>query len=96
MLLFNEGQQFGGDGVQVKAQIEKLGGRLLGMYYSFGEFDGMGIVELPDSVTTMAYVLAALGTGILKATKTTVLFSIPEAIQGMKKAGTVTLVPPKG
>ena len=82
--------------VQVKTNIEKLGGRLLGMYYSFGEFDGMAIVELPDSVATMAYVLAAIGTGMLKATRSTQLFSISEAMQAMAKAGAVKLAPPKG
>ena len=82
--------------VQVKANMEKLGGRLLGMYYSFGEFDGMAVVELPDSVAAMAYVVAAIGTGILKATRTTQLFSIAESIQGMKKASAVKLAPPRG
>ena len=82
--------------VQVKANIERLGGRLLGMYYSFGPFDGMAIVDLPDSAAAMAYVLGALGTGMLKATMSTQLFSIPEALQAMKKAGTVKLTPPKG
>ncbi len=81
---------------QVKVNIERLGGQLLGMYYSFGEFDGVAIVELPDSGAAMAYVVAAIGTGILTGTRTTQLFSIPEAIQAMKKAGVVKLAPPKG
>ena len=29
--------------VQVKANVEKLGGRLVGMYYCFGEFDGLAV-----------------------------------------------------
>ena len=82
--------------VQVRANIEKLGGRLLGMYYSFGQFDGVALVELPDSGAAMAYVLAALGTGILKGTLTTQLFSISEAIQAMKKASGIKVPPPKG
>jgi uncharacterized protein with GYD domain len=80
----------------VKAEIGKLGGGLLAMYHSFGEFDGVSIVELPDGVSTMASMLAALGTGALKATKTTTLLSIPEAIQGMKEASAANLAPPEG
>ncbi len=82
--------------VPLKALAEKLGGRLLGYYYTFGEYDGFVITEYPDNATAMAAVLAAISPGHLSATKTTVLLSVAEAMQAMKKGGSVAFQGPKG
>ncbi len=82
--------------VPVKALIEKLGGRFIGMYYTFGEYDGFTLYEQADNVASMAGVLAAVAPGHLKAIKTTVLFTVAEAVQAMKKAGSVAFPAPKG
>ena len=78
------------------ALVEKLGGRLLNIYYCFGEYDGIVIVDFPDDTTTMAGVLAAIAPGHLKATKTTRLFSMEEALGAMRKAGEMAYAGPKG
>ena len=70
----------------LKKLIEKLGGRLIGLYYCFGEYDGVAIAEVPDNGTELAVVLAATTPGHLKAVKTTVLISMDEALEAMKKA----------
>jgi uncharacterized protein with GYD domain len=80
----------------VKRMFEKLGGRLICLYYCFGEHDGLVIAELPDSITDMAGVLAATAPGHLKATKTTVLFTVEEAMQAMAKAGSIVYPAPEG
>ena len=80
----------------VKALVEKMGGRLIGMYYTFGEYDGFVISELPDNVSSMATALAAIAPGHLRGTKTTVLLSVAEAMQAMKKAGSISFQAPKG
>jgi uncharacterized protein with GYD domain len=80
----------------VKALVEKLGGRLIGFYYCFGEYDGVIITEGTDNVTSMTGVLAGIVPGHLKATKTTVLFSVEEAMEAMGKAGAIVYPPPKG
>lgn len=82
--------------VAVKALFEKVGGRLIGMYYSFGEHDGVIIGESPDNVGQAAAVLAAVVPGHVRAIKTTVLLSVSEAMQAMKKAGTIAYAGPKG
>jgi uncharacterized protein with GYD domain len=82
--------------VHVKTLFEKLGGRMIGMYYCFGEYDGVIIGEAPDNVTEMAAALAGSSPGHLKAIKTTVLFSVSEAMEGMKKAGAITYPGVKG
>ena len=80
----------------VAALMEKLGGRMLSMYYAPGKYDGFVIFEVPDDVTCMAGVLAAIAPGHLKGTKTTRLFSVEEAMQAMRKAGELAYPGPKG
>jgi uncharacterized protein with GYD domain len=80
----------------LKALFDKLGGRLIGVYYCFGEYDGVAIGELPDKITDMAAVLAAIAPGHLKATKTTVLFTVEEAMEAMTKAGSIVYPAPEG
>jgi len=82
--------------IPLRAVFEKFGGRLIGMYYCFGEYDGVIIGEVPDNITEAACVLAAAAPGHLRAIKTTVLFSVSDAMQAMKKAGTITFTRPKG
>lgn len=80
----------------LRALFEKLGGRLIDVYYCFGEYDGVAIGELPDNNTSMAGVLAAVAPGHLKATKTTVLFTVEEAMEAMAKAGSIVYPAPEG
>jgi uncharacterized protein with GYD domain len=55
------------------------------MYYCFGEYDGVAIYEYPDNVGAMVNVLATTVQGFLKATKTTVLFSMEESVEAMRR-----------
>ncbi len=83
-------------GAVFQALMEKLGGRLLDIYYCFGEYDGVVIYELPDNTTATAAILAAIAPGHLNATKTTVLFTMEEAMEAMGKAGAMVYAAPKG
>ncbi len=69
---------------------QKLGGRLIEVYYCFGEYDVVVLVEFPDDTATLAGAMAALTPGHLKAIKTTKLFSVEETMQAMRKAGSLT------
>jgi len=71
----------------VQGLAQKLGCKFEALYYSFGEYDGCVIVEAPDDATVTAFVLAALGPGHLRATKTTVLMRPATVLEAMKKAG---------
>jgi uncharacterized protein with GYD domain len=66
--------------------VEKMGGRLVSMYYCMGEYDGMVIYEAPDESTAMATVLSAISPGHLRATKTTVLLSVEDTMEAMHNA----------
>jgi len=79
-----------------KALIEKLGGKLHGFYYTYGEYDGFAIFELPDSTSTVAATLATANPTTLSKIKTTVIITVEEAVEAMKKAQGFTITPPKG
>ena len=81
-------------GVGLKQAVEKLGGRLIAIYYCFGEYDGVAITEFPDQVTTLALTLATIAPGHLKSLKTTVLLTMEEAVAAMRKANTVMYAGP--
>ena len=74
----------------IKEIVEKLGGQFLGLYYCFGEYDGLTLVELPDDVSASAAVFLALTPGHLKEVKTTKLFTVEETMQAMRMAGSLT------
>ena len=71
----------------ISVLARKLGGRLINLYYSFGEFDGLVIFEAPDEKQAAALAIAAGIAGHLKATKTTNLLTPQDAMEVMRKAG---------
>ena len=66
--------------------VEKMGGRFISMYYCMGEYDGLVIYEAPDEPTAAATILSAIAPGHLKTTKTTVLMSVEDTMEAMRKA----------
>jgi uncharacterized protein with GYD domain len=82
--------------VGLRKTVEKLGGQLIAFYYCFGEYDGVGIVELPDQVTELALTMAVTAPGHVKALKTTALLTMEETVAAMKKANTLTYAAPEG
>jgi uncharacterized protein with GYD domain len=79
----------------VRPLIEKMGGKLHGMWFSFGEFDIVAIAEMPDTVSTAAFAMAIGASGAMSAFRTTPLLSMGEATEAMKKAGSVGYQAPK-
>ncbi len=82
--------------VAVKQLIEKLGGKMLAFYYSYGDYDGLVIAEMPDNVSGLATTMAAFAAGGTAGIKTTILISVEEAMAAMKKASGLKLEQPKG
>jgi len=75
--------------VPVRELAQKLGGRLVGLYYCFGEYDGVVLAEIPDDISAIATSLAAVSPGHVKAIKTTKLFTVEETMEAMRKAGSL-------
>lgn len=82
--------------VVVKKLIEQSGGRMLEFYYSFGEYDGIVIAELPDQVASLATTFSAYSQGGLTNLKTTVLITVKDAMKAMNIASGLTIPLPEG
>ena len=76
--------------------MEAAGGKLLGFYYSFGEYDALLISEAPDNQTIASVLIAAAGGGAVSQLKTTVLMSAEEGLASIRAAGGVGYRPPGG
>jgi uncharacterized protein with GYD domain len=74
-------------GAVVDELLKGIGGRLISIYYTFGEWDGLVIFEAPDEITAMTAMVTIIAPGHLEATRTTVLFSMQDTIMAMRMAG---------
>ena len=77
----------------VKPAIENLGGKLINAYFSFGEYDFVLLVELPDNITAVGISMAFGAGGAIKSVKTTPLLSAEETMEAMKKASQAAYKP---
>ena len=75
-----------------KAACEAVGGRLVGGYYSFGEYDLMIIADVPDDASISAVAMALAAGGALRAGRTTKLMSGDEGVAAMRKAAAVAKI----
>jgi uncharacterized protein with GYD domain len=73
---------------------ESLGGKLIGFWFAFGEFDGVFLMEAPDNATAGALAMAVGGSGAISKLETTVLLNMDEAQEAMRKAAAATYRPP--
>jgi len=71
----------------VRPAIEKLGGRIVQAWFSFGDYDIVVIADLPDNVSAAAIAMAFAAGGACKSVQTTPLISPAEAVQALRKAG---------
>jgi uncharacterized protein with GYD domain len=71
----------------VRSLVEKLGGTLLGFWFSLGEYDALEIYDVPDTISAAAFSFAVSQTGRFKSVKTTPLLTSEEALLAMRKAG---------
>jgi uncharacterized protein with GYD domain len=67
--------------------VAKLGGSVTGAWLTFGDYDTVVILDLPDNVSAAAFALAIAAGGSCKSIKTTPLLSVEDGQAAMKKAG---------
>src|SRR5579875_3704884 len=70
----------------VRPAVEKLGGRFEHAWFSFGDYDLVGVVEMPDNTDAAAFAVAVAAGGACKAFKTTPLLTMQEGVEAMTKA----------
>jgi len=66
--------------------VQNLGGKIVGTWLCFGDYDIILVLEMPDAVSAAAIALAAAAGGSLKSIKTTPLLTIEEGLAAAKKA----------
>jgi uncharacterized protein with GYD domain len=77
----------------VSGAVEKLGGSVVNGWLSFGEYDTVVILDMPDNIAAAAFAAAIAAGGSCKAVKTTPLLSADEGVAAMKKAGSSGYTP---
>lgn len=77
-----------------RSYIESVGGKLHGFWYAFGSHDGYTLWEAPDNASMAAVAVAIAGGGALSSFETTVLLTVDEALEALRKAEQVRYRPP--
>jgi len=70
----------------VRPIVEKLGGKFEHAWLAFGEYDIVGIIEMPENTDAVAFAIAVAAGGAAKTFKTTPLLSVEEGVEAMGKA----------
>jgi uncharacterized protein with GYD domain len=68
---------------------EAVGGKLIGGWLSFGEYDLVIIADVPGNEAMAAIAVGVAAGGAIKSAKTTVLMSGAEGVAALKKADAV-------
>ena len=77
-----------------RTYIESVGGQLHGFWYAFGAHDGFTLWEAPDNVSMAAVVVAIGAGGALSPIETTVLLTVDETMDALRRAQQVRYRPP--
>lgn len=72
-----------------QSYIESVGGKLHGFWYAFGTHDGYTLWEAPDNVSMAAVALAIGAGGALSSFRTTVLLTVDETLDALRRAAQV-------
>jgi uncharacterized protein with GYD domain len=70
----------------VRPAVERLGGTFEQAWLTFGEYDLVGVVDMPANTDAAAFAIAVVAGGACKAFKTTPLLSVDEGLEAMRKA----------
>ena len=73
-------------GKAAQSYIESVGGKLHGFWYAFGEHDAYTLWEAPDNASLAAVALAITAGGALVSLETTVLMTVDETMDALRKA----------
>ncbi len=71
----------------LRGPIESLGGKILNLFLSFGDYDVVLLLEMPNNVAAAAIALAVGAGGSCRSIKTTPLLTVAEGIEALKQAG---------
>jgi uncharacterized protein with GYD domain len=78
----------------VRPVVARLGGSVESQWLSFGDYDVVALLQVPDNVSAAAFSIAVSAGGAVRAVKTTPLMSVEEGMDAMRKASEVGYKPP--
>jgi uncharacterized protein with GYD domain len=70
----------------LRGPIESLGGKIHNLFLSFGEYDAVLLLEMPNNIAAAAIAIAVGAGGACKSIKTTPLLTVAEGIEALKEA----------
>lgn len=73
---------------------EAVGGKLLGLWYAFGDYDGYTLIEAPDDVAAESVMVKVASSGAYTTISTTKLLSVEDALEAFRRAGDLPYQPP--
>jgi uncharacterized protein with GYD domain len=76
--------------------LEAAGGKLHGLWFAFGDHDGYVLGEAPDNASAASALLAVAGSGAFRSLSTTVLLTVEETLDALRRAQSVAYRPPGG
>ena len=79
---------------QLKAVAEKKGGKILGFYYVFGDYDVVVIQDSADAITAASILIAVAGSGAIAKSETNLLMSSADGLEAIRRASESGYTPP--
>lgn len=73
----------------VRESMEAVGGKLHGLWYSLGEYDGVVLWEAPSRVSVASSMIATKAAGVHSRFETTVLLNVDEVLEALKQSGLI-------
>ena len=77
-----------------EATIRQAGGRLVGLYFHAGKYDGFLVAEFPDDASANAAAMVTTASGAMRLLKTTRLYSPKDVVESLGKAAKIQYRPP--
>ena len=74
--------------------VKNLGGSIECAYLSFGDYDSIAVLQIPDNISAASLSMALLASGVFKKIQTTPLMTWEDGVEAMKKAKKVAYQPP--
>lgn len=74
--------------------VDALGGRFIGSWISFGEYDSTAVIEMPDNVSMKAFELRCMAGGGLRMFHITPMMTFEDGVAAMQKAQDIAYRPP--
>ena len=76
--------------------LEAVGGKLHGLWYAFGDHDAYVLAEAPDDTSAASVLVTVAASGAFRSVSTTVLLTVEETLDALRRAQRVAYRPPGG